>query len=328
MVQPTTDYDLNPHLYPELMQHHVLSPPQPPHRVPMVLDTDTANEIDDQFAVVHALLSQDRLQLEAMYATLFMRQGSSPAEGVAESEAEIYRLLERLDVDPGRRVLRGADRFLAEDRPTVRNAASDDLIRRALEPRDGPLFVAAIGALTNIASALNDAPHIARRIVIVWLGGQPQHRHDAHEFNLYQDPIAARAVFDSGAPLVHIPCYGAASHLLTTTAELEAYVRPQGAIGEYLCDIFRDHNEQYPGRSKEIWDLSAIGYLIAEAWVQTRSAGRPMLTEDMTWAVPPDDAPHAPFTEAHYVRRDPIFNDLFTKLAELHAGTRSAGFAT
>ena len=309
------------------MQHHILNPPAPPNRVPMVLDTDTANEIDDQFAVVHALLSQDRLQLEAIYATLFSREGRSPAEGVAQSEAEIHRLLERLNVEPGDRVLRGADRFLSDDQPTVQNAASDDLIGRTLEPRDGPLWVAAIGALTNVASALNDAPEIAERIVIVWLGGQAQHAADAREFNLYQDPIAARAVFDSGAPLIHIPCYGAASHLLTSTAELDAYVRPQGAIGQYLADIFRDHNEQYPGRSKEIWDLSATGYLIDESWVPKRSLARPRLSEDMKWIAQPDDAPLAAFAEAHYVQRDPIFHDLFVKLADFHRHEQSAGFA-
>lgn len=293
----------------------------------MVLDTDTANEIDDQFAVVHALLSQDRLQLEAMYATLFLRQGDSPARGLDESEAEIHRLLERLGVDGSGRVHRGADRFLSDDVGSVNNAASDDLIRRAMEPREGPLWVVAIGALTNIASALNSAPYIAGRIVIVWLGGQPQHREDAREFNLYQDPVAARTVFASGAPLVHIPCYGAASHLLTSTAELDAYVRPQGAIGAYLADMFRDHNEQYPGRSKEIWDLSATGYVISPSWVPTRSVGRPMLSAEMKWVAPPDDAPLAAFSEAQYVRRDPIFNDLFTKLAEFHRGERTAGFA-
>ena len=310
------------------MQHHILTPPSPPNRVPIVLDTDTANEIDDQFAVVHALLSQDRLQLEAIYATLFSRQGSSPAEGVAESEAEIHRLLDRLNVDPADRVLRGADAFLSDDRPTVQNPASDHLIRLAMEPRDGPLWVAAIGALTNIASALNDTPEIAERICIVWLGGQAQHSHDAREYNLYQDPLAARAVFDSGAPLVHIPCYGAASHLLTSTAELDAYVRPQGPIGEYLSNIFQDHNDQYPGRTKEIWDLSATGYLINEHWVPKRSVPRPTLSQNMNWISPPDDAPNAPFAEASYVRRDPIFHDLFTKLAEFNAGERSAGFAS
>lgn len=307
------------------MQHHILTPP-PDGRLPMVLDTDTANEIDDQFAVVHALLSQDRLQLEAIYATLFSRHGSSPADGVAESEAEIHRLLQRLGVEPGGRVLRGADKFLSNDRTRVANNASTDLINRALEHREGPLWVAAIGALTNVASALNEAPEIADRIVIVWLGGQPQHRRDAREYNLCQDPVAARAVFDSGAPLVHIPCYGAASHLLTSTAELDAYVRPQGPIGEYLADIFRNHNDQFPGRSKEIWDLSATGFLIDEAWVPRLSQPRPTLSQDMKWVPPPDDAPHAPFAEAHYVRRDPIFHDLFTKLAEFQAGERSAEF--
>ena len=309
------------------MQHDILTPPSLPTRVPMVLDTDTANEIDDQFAVVHALLSQDRLQLESIYATLFLRQGDSPARGLDESEAEIHRLLDRLGVDGDGRVHRGADRFLSEDVNSVPNAASDDLIRRAMEPRDGPLWVVAIGALTNVASALTAAPQIASRVVIVWLGGQPQHRDDAREFNLYQDPVAARTVFASGAPLVHIPCYGAASHLLTTTAELDAFVRPQGAIGEYLSDIFRDQSEQYPGRSKEIWDLSATGYVVSHSWVPTRSVGRPMLSQEMKWVPSPDDAPLAPFAEALYVQRDPIFNDLFTKLAEFHAGERRAGFA-
>ena len=104
----------------------------------MVLDTDTANEIDDQFAVVHALLSQDRLQLEAIYATLFSRDGRSPADGVAESEAELHRLLDRLNIDDQGRVFRGADNVLRDDRPVVSNAASENLIRRALELRDGP----------------------------------------------------------------------------------------------------------------------------------------------------------------------------------------------
>ena len=293
----------------------------------MVLDTDTANEIDDQFAVVHALLSQDRLQLEAIYATPFSREGRSPADGVAESEAELHRLLDRLNVDPADRVLRGADAFLSDDRPTVQNPASDHLIRLAMEPRDGPLWIAAIGALTNIASALNDAPEIAERIRIVWLGGQPQHYTDAREFNLYQDPAAARTVFDSGAPLVHIPCYGAASHLLTTTAELDAYVKPQGAIGEYLSNIFRDHHEQYPGRSKEVWDLAATGYLINPSWAPKLTLARPTLSHDMKWIMPPDETLSAPFAEAHYVRRDPIFHDLFNKLSHFQTGERTAGFA-
>ncbi|MEM7797697.1 MAG: hypothetical protein AAF633_00790, partial [Chloroflexota bacterium] len=34
----------------------------------VVIDTDTHNEIDDQFAIAWAMLSQDRLEIEGIYA--------------------------------------------------------------------------------------------------------------------------------------------------------------------------------------------------------------------------------------------------------------------
>lgn len=297
-------------------------------RVRMILDTDTANEIDDQFAVVLALLSDERLQLEALHAAPFARPGTAfdnPAAGVEESEAEIHRLLERLRVDPADRVVRGADRFLPDLETPVPNSASDDLIERALATADGEvLWVAAIGALPNVASALLQAPEIVERIAIVWLGGQPLHWHTADEYNLRQDPDAVRVVLASGAPFVYVPCFGAASHLLTTTAELDAYVRPCGAIGEYLADIFRDHSEQYPGRSKEIWDLAAIAYLLDESWTPRRAVPRPTLRDDLTWSEPEHDAS---IGVVDYVQRDPIFADLFAKLGEFDQGNRIARFA-
>jgi len=48
----------------------------------MVLDTDTYNEVDDQFAVVYALRSPERLRVEALYAAPFHNDRSSgPADG-------------------------------------------------------------------------------------------------------------------------------------------------------------------------------------------------------------------------------------------------------
>jgi purine nucleosidase len=48
-----------------------LEPPAQGARLSMVLDTDTFNEIDDQFALGYALLSPDRLDLKAVYAAPF-----------------------------------------------------------------------------------------------------------------------------------------------------------------------------------------------------------------------------------------------------------------
>ncbi len=318
------------HGVPELSDAERLGRLRPPGgRVRMVLDTDTANEIDDQFAVVHALISGERLSLEAIYATQFSRGEKGPAEGVAESEEEILRLLDRLGVDPAGRVLRGADKALPSAEQPMANAASADLVQRALATAQGEvLWVAAIGALTNVASALLMEPSITKRIAVVWLGGQPRHAHSAAEFNLSGDPAAARAVFGSGAPLLHVPCFGAASHLLTTTAELDRFVRPHGAIGEYLADIFAGHRrregEPELGRSKEVWDLAATGYLADPESLSLEIMRAPSLTEELTWAE--REAGHA-MAEARYVNRDLIFGDLFGKLAELAAGERTAGWS-
>ena len=63
----------------------------------------------------------------------------------------------------------------------MESEAARDLIRRALSG-DEPLYVAAIGAPTNIASAIMMEPEIIRKIVVVWLGGQPVHFGHGVEF--------------------------------------------------------------------------------------------------------------------------------------------------
>ena len=301
-----------------------LSPP--PGRIRMVLDTDTANEIDDQFAVVHALLSGERLALEAIYAAPFVGRGAATAAaGVAAGEAEILRLLERLDLDPDDRVLRGATRFLPDVETPVLNPASEDLIKRARAIPEGELlYVAAIGAITDVAAAILLEPAIIERIAVVWLGGQPLHAPSADEYNLRGDPEAVRVVLTSGVPLLYIPCYGAASHLLTTTAELDRHVRPQGEIGAYLADIFEAHDRQYPGAAKEVWDLAAIGALLDPSWTPWQSAPAPGLADDLTWRLGAHE--HAIGAVSH-VRRNPIFADLFGKLAEFARGERRAAWA-
>ena len=73
---------------------------------------------------------------------------------------------------------------------------------------EAPLYVVAIGALTNIASALLLEPAIAQRITLVWLGGNAWDWPDNQEFNAFQDVAADRVVFGSGAAVVQLPCQG------------------------------------------------------------------------------------------------------------------------
>jgi inosine-uridine nucleoside N-ribohydrolase len=181
-----------------------------PGRVRAVLDTDTYNEIDDQFALVQALLSPERIKLEAIYAAPFFNSRSSgPGEGMELSYAEILRLLDRLGVAPEGLAFRGVTDYVGPQKVARDAPAVDDLIARARASSPGdPLYVIAIAAISNVASALIKAPDIIDRLVVVWLGGHALEWPHQREFNLKQDVGGGQVLFDSGVPLVAVPCMG------------------------------------------------------------------------------------------------------------------------
>jgi purine nucleosidase len=290
-----------------------LSRLEPPSgKVRMVLDTDTYNEIDDQFALVHAMLSPKRLDVEAVYAAPFYNERSTgPGDGMEKSHEEILLLLDRLDVSPDGFVFRGSTGFLPDWESAYRSEATLDLIERAMGSSDRPLYVVAIGAITNLASAILIEPRIIERIVVVWLGGHARHWPHTREFNLRQDIQAARLILDCGVPLVRIPCLGVASHLLTTLPEIERYLQGRGAIGDYLVQIFASFRSDHYARSKVIWDIAAIAYLLNADWVETDLVHSPIVTDQATWSF--DPSRHL-IRCARYVDRDAIFRDLFTKM--------------
>jgi purine nucleosidase len=288
----------------------LLEPPRGP--VSMVLDTDTYNEIDDQFALVYAMLSPN-LSVEAVYAAPFFNSRSAgPEDGMEKSYEEIVRILTKLNIDHEGLVYRGSRAYLPSMSQAVPSPAVEDLIARAMAPREGPLYVLAIGAITNIASALLIEPEIAGHIVVVWLGGHPPYWPTAVEFNLRQDTDAARVVFDSGVPLVQIPCKNVAEHLRTTLPEVAALVKGRGEIGDYLYGIYEDYFKDHFAASKVIWDISAVAWLNNPDWVPTELRPSPILRQDVTWA-PEDPARHL-VRIATDVNRDRVFGDLFCKL--------------
>ncbi len=307
----------------EAMRLERLAPPT--GKVRMVLDTDTYNEIDDQFAVTYAMVSPEQMRVEALYAAPFFNDRSNgPADGMEKSYEEILRLLDRLGTADTTEdfVFRGATAYLSESdmqRAATKtpeavglNEAAQDLVEKAMAGPP-PLYVVAIGAITNVASAILIEPQIIENIVVVWLGGQPLHWPTAREFNLQQDLQASRLIFDCGVPLVQIPCSGVASHLLTTAEELERHLQGS-AISDYLVETFkayRDEHTEDAAWAKVIWDIAGIAYLINAGWVPTTLVHSPILTDHFTWST--DHNRHF-IRQATFVHRNPIFNDLFAKL--------------
>lgn len=300
-------------VYPQLDDALRLSRLQPPTgRVPMVLDTDTYNEIDDQFAVAYALLAAERLDVEALYAAPFYNDRSSgPEDGMEKSYEEIHRVLARMDRATEGFVFRGSRSYLPAKEQPVPSEAATDLIARALAPREGPLYVLAIGAITNVASAILLEPEIIKHIVVVWLGGHPHNWPTTREFNLQQDVPAAQVVLDSGVPFVQIPCKNVAEHLTTTKAELAAHIAGHGPLADYLYEILGDYSADHFAWAKVIWDISTVAWMINSAWVPTVLTHTPVLTDQVTWS---QDRSRHLMREAVHCDRNAIFGDLFRRL--------------
>jgi purine nucleosidase len=295
--------------FPILPEQTRLEPPK--GKVRIVIDTDTFNEVDDQFAIVHALLSPEKLQLEALYAAPFYNQRStSPGDGMDKSFDEILMLFGRMNRSSEGLVYKGSREYFNPDN-LERSAAVDDLIERALASTDEPLYVVAIAAISNIATAIMLEPRIIENIVVVWLGGHALTWPNTKEFNLRQDVAGANVLFDSGVPLVLVPCMGVTSHLTTTVAELEKFVAPCGAIGEFLTERVKGYHPDHFAWAKELWDIAAIAYLLDDSWLPSRLVPTPRVTPDVTWEFPEDR--HL-MRSVDFINRNLVFADLFRKL--------------
>jgi inosine-uridine nucleoside N-ribohydrolase len=357
-----------------------LALPRPNPRV--VIDTDAANEIDDQFALAWALLSPQRLRVEAVYAApfsfahrraeliraaaaradpsrataadlaLLQRHGAAlahfdrrgwdvrtidlppfnaPEVGMERSFREIVTVFDKLGLSSAGRVFRGSAGYLRTPRAPVHSDAARHLAETALaSPADDPLYVVAIGCVTNIASALLIAPEIAERIVVVWTAGYPSHApHVNDAFNLEQDLIASTLLFDCGVPLVYLPGFHVGAQLRLSIEEAERHVRGRGAIGDYLYHLYT-HNplwdmlgiDSFHAHSWVLWDLIDIAWLLEPAWVPSELVRAPRLTRTRRWRR--GGGGRHLMREAHAVARDAIFRDLYDKLQAQAANAASS----
>lgn len=338
----------------------------PTGRLRLVIDTDAKNEVDDQFAIAWALKSPERFQVEAVYAAPFSHEcfqniraseeaveksaeligrAEDPGDGMRQSYDEIQRVYDLLQMDSENKIYYGSDRYIGEDGKPIVSEAAKDLVRRAKESEE-ILYIAAIGAITNIASAILMDSSIIEKIVIIWLAGQPLEFGHGIEFNLMQDVKASQTIFDSGVPLVLIPCMNVASALTVSEQELRANLAGKNDLGDYLYSIVagafcdeeaekafmqvdrggyllgrEDYSEEYLQQfptehiswSRIIWDISVIAFLKNPNWVLSRFESAPVLKDDLSYA---DGENRPAIRVANYCWRNYIFGDLFYRLTQ------------
>lgn len=285
----------------------------------MILDTDAYNEIDDQFAIAYALLSPEKIHVEGICAApFFNRRSSGPQDGMERSYDEILKLLALMNKeDMVDLVYRGSTAYLPDEQTPVLSPAAEQIVAAAQKHSyENPLYVVALGALTNVASAiLLDKKAMTENTVIVWLGGHALECEHTKEFNMQQDVAAARVVFGCGAPLVQLPCVGVVSDLKSTEPELRFWLEGKNPLADYLMNNTIEYQKARAGSawSKVIWDISAVAWVLdAECrMMASRIIPSPIPQYDHHYST---DFNRHPIRYVYRVNRDAIFTDLFRKL--------------
>lgn len=289
----------------------------PKEKVDVVLDTDAYNEIDDQFAIAYLLKSKEKLNTVAIYAAPFYNgKSESPKDGMEKSYDEILKVLSLAQESVP--VFKGSEGYLENELTPVLSPAAEDLVKRskAYSP-EKPLYVVAIGAITNIASALIMSPEIAENLVVVWLGGHARHYGNTCEFNMKQDVAAARVVMQSGAAFVQLPCMGVVSSFTVSGADLERWLIGKNPLADYLARNAIKEAESYAGGkpwTRVIWDVTAVAWLLndSERFMEERLVPTYAPTYNNFYEMTPNAAL---MKYVYNIRRDSLVTDLFDKLA-------------
>ncbi len=282
-------------------------------KIRLIISTDAKTEADDQFAIVHALLTP-KFVIRGIVASHF---GTHRTErSMEESYEEVQKVLSLMDMQGQVDVYRGAEKPLEDESIPVVSEGSEAIVREALTDDPSPLCVICIGPLTDMASAYLQDSRVGKRVQVIWIGGGAWPEGE-FEFNLSNDLIAANVVFSSDLELWQVP-KNVYSMMRVSLAEIQDKVMPCGKIGEYLFeqlvvvnDAFGDVALWPPGESWCLGDSPTIGLLLDQHEYDYAVEPAPRFAEDMLYLHGQDNRPIRVYNA---VDSRFILEDFFSKL--------------
>ena len=288
------------------------------NRYRMIVDTDAKNEADDQFAIMHHLLTPS-FDVRGIIAAHFENKPGNPNPGgtMEQSFDEIKKILELAEIDDVP-AYRGCVFPLASIEDAPASEAVDFIIEEARRDDERPLFIAVQGAMTNVGAAINKAPDIAAKLTVLWNGGGV-YPDGGWEFNLMQDINACRVLLKSDAQVwqSNIEVYSA---FAVTMAEISRRIGHCGKLGEYLLrqleeENFTEYSLDLPFRRGENWSLgdnTTIAMVMENGMNPNwHMAKAPLINDDMSYSEDPEGKEIKVFTRLD-VRT--ALEDFFSKM--------------
>lgn len=242
-------------------------------RIPLIIDADTANEVDDLFAVVRAIGAPefDLLGItSAQFHTSPLASDSTAIESQKINE-EIIRLLDREDISLP---LGSNQPLIAVDQPQP-SAAASFIIQKAHQMKDDEkLRLVILGSCTNVASAILLDPSIIPKIQIHYLGfwHTPETNHyNKKEFNSGNDTLAVNFLLDHPSLDLSVMTATTSQYLVFEKEVVDKNLKGKGGVADYLIDRWESYDRWWtkndPLKTKWImWDVAIIEALAHPEW--------------------------------------------------------------
>jgi inosine-uridine nucleoside N-ribohydrolase len=242
----------------------------------MIIDADTANEIDDYYAIVRALLASE-LEIEGLTASSFRAQVPGQAT-VLQSHMANQEILALMNLTEKVPALCGAEGSMPDTATALDSPAVQHIIRRAhAGSAANPLWVVALGQCTNLASALVLDPGIITKVRFAFIDGDfKDGRWGPGIYNWKNDIAAVKIVFESAVDYHHMPARSVSGTLKMDKGAAIAHLRGRGGIHDYLLSRWELHPaaERTPWT---MWDVALIEALLRPGLATKAVVGAPII---------------------------------------------------
>lgn len=267
-----------------------------PQRV--IVDADTANEIDDLYAIVRALVAPE-FQVEGLTSAHYTRS-TEANETVHRSQELNEQLLEAMGLLNSIPHPVGADRSMPNVTTAVDSPAARLIIERAHAggPND-KLIVFALGACTNLASALVLDPSIESKVIFAFIDGDYQDgKWGPGIFNWRNDISAVKVIFESEVEYVHMPARSVSVEMRLSKYDVDQHLKGRGGVWDLLVDRWETFPRTAGQKAKVMWDISLIEAVLRPKLATPIVVGAPIIHDAQTVEQYPDNSRRVKVFEA------------------------------
>lgn len=255
----------------------------------ILLDCDTANEIDDPYAIARAIF-EPRFDIVGLTASQWRTQPNAPDDTVTLSQRmneEIIELTGRDDIP----LAIGSNDAMSDADTPLDSPAARLIIEKAHETPDGErLIVASTGAMTNLASAILIDPSIREKTAFYSMGLRYEDgQWNTNEFNARNDLTSVECLFKTEGVEWHVMTATASRPLQYDREETLSKLRGRGGLHDYLAEHWASFVPRWKPDMKTdrwiMWDVALIEAILAPELAQEKQVSAPpdIKTERKTW---------------------------------------------